>query len=149
MGDASFRPWLVTIVMTSKNDSRLSGLSASQQELVLEHLGLANWHANHFRSGLEAGDKDQIARYGLCCAARSFRGEPSEFARFASVWILGTLKQEHQRREKLRLGDQLCFELCQLYSERWLVQRGDWADRARIIPRQIAFRESRVSAVPA
>lgn len=122
-------------------------LTVDQQALVHQHMGLAHWHANRFRSALvEPDDKDQVARRGLCEAAARFKGDLRDFARYASVWIHNLLKREHNSRVRLRAGDQLSYELGQLYSERWLWQRADAADKARVLPRHVAFREERMRA---
>lgn len=69
----------------------LPGLTPDQRQLVLDHEGLAHYHANHFRSGIEQLDKDQIARYALCRAAQGFTGKPEDFHRYASSWIINQL----------------------------------------------------------
>jgi hypothetical protein len=123
-------------------------LTADQQALVHAHMGLAHYHANRFRSfSIEQADKDQVARYGLCRAAAGFEGNLTDFPRFASAWILGCLKREHEHRARLRLGDQVAFEVTQVvcYSEHWLHRRSDSADRGRIIPRRVAFAEYRMA----
>ena len=122
----------------------LPGLTPDQRQLVLDHEGLAHYHANHFRSGIEQLDKDQIARYALCRAAQGFTGKPEDFHRYASSWIINQLRREHQLRNNLRLGDQVAYDPDLPYSEPWLLRRSERADSERVMQRVVAFREWRV-----
>ena len=66
----------------------------TEDELVLEHLGLARRLAARYASrGVELDDLVQVANLALIKAARGFKPERGAFPPFATATILGEIKK--------------------------------------------------------
>ena len=65
------------------------------EELIIDHLGLADLIARRFgHRGEEADDLRQVARTGLVEAARRFDASRGAFAPFAAATVTGAIKRQ-------------------------------------------------------
>jgi len=75
-------------------EPHLAAAAVSQQELVVDHLWLADALAGRYRArGVELEDLRQVARCGLVEAAGRYDPAMGTFAAFAAVSVAGVLKR--------------------------------------------------------